>query len=43
MFLRFGEIPIWPHRDILSREMPEEYRREFPTTFAILDCTEIKN
>ena len=42
MFLRFGEVPIWPHRDVIAQHMPKKYSEEFPSTFAILDCTEIK-
>ena len=42
MFLRFGEICIWPDRNVLFANMPENYKRDFPTTFAIDDCTEIK-
>ena len=42
MFVRFGEVSIWPHRDVLYENMPEDYKVEFPTTFVIVDCTEIK-
>ncbi|XP_048051502.1 uncharacterized protein LOC125271507 [Megalobrama amblycephala] len=28
--------------DIITENMPENYKAEFPTTFAILDCTELK-
>jgi hypothetical protein len=42
MFLRFGELSIWPHRDVISANMPQKFKEEFPTTFGILDCTEIK-
>lgn len=42
MFLRFGELSIWPHRDVFSANMPQKFKEEFPTAFGILDCTEIK-
>ena len=42
MFLRFGEVSIWPPREVLYAKMPEQYRKEFPGTFAIADCTELK-
>ncbi|XP_048245545.1 uncharacterized protein LOC124123830 isoform X2 [Haliotis rufescens] len=42
MFLRFGELSIWPHRDVLYERMPEDYRKDFPSTFPIVDCTEIR-
>lgn len=41
-FLRFGELYIWPHRDVITENMPSKFKEEFPTTFGILDCTEIK-
>lgn len=42
MYLRFGEVSIWPHRDVISEHMPANYRNDFPNTFAILDCTELR-
>ncbi len=42
MFDRLGNLSVWPHRDIIAENMPEHYKAEFPTTFAILNCTEIK-
>lgn len=42
MYGRLGNVSIWPHRDSIRENMPDNYRAEFPTTFAILDCTEIK-
>lgn len=41
MYDRLG-VSVWPHRDIITKNMPEDYKAEFPTSFAILDCTEIK-
>ena len=42
MFTTLGRLPMWPHRDVLTQNMPKKYRSQFPTTFAILDCTEIR-
>ncbi|ROI81784.1 hypothetical protein DPX16_22019 [Anabarilius grahami] len=42
MYGRLGNVSVWPHRDIITENMPEIYKAEFPTTFAILDCTELK-
>lgn len=42
MFLIFGELFIWPHRDVITENMPSKFKEEFPTTFGILYCTEIK-
>lgn len=43
MYLLLGAIPIWPHRDDLRKSMPQQYKAEFPTTMAIIDCTELKS
>ncbi|XP_058604584.1 uncharacterized protein LOC131522822 isoform X2 [Onychostoma macrolepis] len=42
MYDRLGNLSVWPHRDIIAENMPNDYKAEFPTTFAILNCTEIK-
>lgn len=42
MFDVLGELPTWPHRDVIAQNMPETYKADFPSTFAILDCTELK-
>ena len=42
MYLMLGAISIWPHRDHIIENMPNQFRSEFPTTLAIIDCTELK-
>lgn len=42
MYGRLGSVSVWPHRDSITEKMPNTYKADFPTTFAILDCTEIK-
>ena len=42
MYLRFGEINILPPCDVIIDNMPENYRKDFPDTIAIIDCTEVK-
>ncbi|XP_055065067.2 uncharacterized protein [Misgurnus anguillicaudatus] len=42
MYGRLSSVPVWSHRDIIAKNMPDNYKAEFPTTFAILDCAEIK-
>ena len=32
---------IWPSRDEVCAKMPEEFKKHYPTTRVILDCTEI--
>ena len=42
IFFRFGSDPIWPHRDTIIDNMPQKFRKDFPTTLVILDGTELK-
>ena len=42
MFAKFARVPIWPHRTVLSLNMPANYKKYFPTTFVIIDGTEIR-
>ncbi|XP_041375486.1 uncharacterized protein LOC121388248 [Gigantopelta aegis] len=42
MYFKFGQLNIWPHRDIIINNMPADYKKEFPTSLIIIDGTEIK-
>ena len=42
MYLRFGVINIWPSREAVNKTMPEDFRKAYPTTRVIIDCTEVK-
>lgn len=42
IYSRLGYLSIWPSRDIILSSAPEEFKRKFPTTILILDCTELK-
>ena len=42
MYFRLGSLSLWPDRSILIENMPKKFREEFPTTLAIIDCTELK-
>ncbi|XP_055997033.1 uncharacterized protein LOC125678774 isoform X2 [Ostrea edulis] len=42
MFFRLGSVDIWPHREVIIENMPENYKKDFPDTFVIIDCTELK-
>ena len=42
MYLRLGCMSLWPDREVLINRMPEKFKKEFPQTLAILDCTELK-
>ena len=42
MYYRFGQFSFWPHSDVITTQMPPKFKEEYPNTFAILDCTELK-
>ncbi len=41
MYLRFGSLCMWPHRDKIIENMPKSYFDDYPTSMAIIDCTEL--
>ena len=41
MYFLLGSQPIWPSRDDINTNMPEEFKNLYPTTRVTLDCTEI--
>ena len=40
MFVSLEEIPIWPSRKQIDETMPESFKKTYPSTRCILDCTE---
>lgn len=41
MYFQLKELDIWPSREIIDKNMPEDFQKKFPTTRVILDATEI--
>ena len=41
MFLKLGQINIWPSRNVIDQTMPEDFKKKYSTTRVIIDCTEI--
>ena len=41
MYFSLGSVPIWPSREQVDDTMPESFKRTYPTTRCILDCTEL--
>ena len=41
LYLRLGDIPLWPEWEQIEASMPSCFKESFPTTFAIVDATEI--
>ena len=42
MYFKFGQLSIWPHRDTIMKNMPKEFKMDFPNTLIIIDGTERK-
>ena len=42
MFLKLGQINIWPSRNVIDQTMPEDFKKKYSTTRVIIDCTEIR-
>lgn len=42
LYSKLAVLPVWPHRNTIKAIMPPQYRKDFPSTFAIIDCTELK-
>ena len=42
MYFKFGQINIWPSREIIKTTMPESFKSKYKSTRVIIDCTEIR-
>lgn len=42
IYFKFGQLSIWPHRDVIIKNMPQKFRKEFPSTLVIIDGTDFK-
>ena len=42
LYLKLGQISIWPSREVVSSTMPSEFKEKYPTTRVIIDCTEVR-
>ena len=41
LYLRLGSLPIWPSWESVEGSMPNCFKESYPTTFAIIDATEL--
>ena len=41
MYLKVGQICIWPSKAVVQQTMPLDFKEKFPTTRVIIDCTEV--
>ena len=42
MYLRLGSLPVWPTWERVKETMPACFRETYPTTYMIIDATEIR-
>ena len=42
MYLKLGQINIWPSRKVVNESMPEAFKEKYPSTRVIIDCTEVR-
>ena len=42
MYLKLGQINIWPSREVVDESMPEAFKEKYPSTRVIIDCTEVR-
>lgn len=41
MYLKFGQVCIWPSKSVVQTTMPADFKGKFPSTRVIIDCTEV--
>ncbi|CAB4044606.1 THAP domain-containing 6, partial [Paramuricea clavata] len=42
MYLKFGQINLWPSKQLVQDIMPDVFKEKYPNTRVIIDCTEIR-
>ena len=42
MYLKLGQINIWPTRGEVNETMPEDFKQKYSSTRVIIDCTEVR-
>ena len=42
MYLRLGQINIWPSKTAIDKTMPEDFKKKYSSTRVIIDCTEVR-
>ena len=42
MYLKLGQINIWPSRKAIYDTMPEDFKQKYSSTRVIIDCTEVR-
>ncbi|CAN7984410.1 unnamed protein product [Ixodes hexagonus] len=42
MYIRLSELPLWPSRSVIDRNMREAFKEKYSKTRVIIDATELK-
>ena len=42
MYLKFGQINLWPSKQLVQDTMPNVFKERYPNARVIIDCTEIR-
>lgn len=42
LYMILGFLKVWPHRDIILKNSPQEFLEKYPNTIMIIDATELK-
>ena len=42
LYLQFQCIPLWPSKEVILADMPQNFRRLYPSMRVILDATEMR-
>ena len=41
LYFKLGSIPIWPSKEEILETMPTSFKKPYPNTRCIIDCTEL--
>lgn len=41
MYLKSGQVCIWPSKEVIQKTMPADFKEKFLSTRIIIDCTEV--
>ena len=42
MYLKFGEVSIWPNREVIRATILDSFKEKYSCTRVIMDCTEMR-
>ena len=42
MYIRLGSLKIFPHRNVIMKNMPREFKQQCPNVMLIIGCTELR-